>query len=113
MTNLELEAGMRALVRTLAPDGPLLPGAARVVDALQCHLGTHHDVVHLAPIDVASLRGYFDPAHVLAAIARGAELNIDLTARWDYWTDLAAPLETVRCRYNVPPRIPRTATRAA
>lgn len=37
----------------------------------------------------------------------------DLTARWDYWTDLAAPLDAVRRRYNVPPRIPRTATRAA
>jgi hypothetical protein len=319
MTNLELEAGMRALVRTLAPDGPLRPGAARVVDALQSHLGTHHDVVHLAPIDDASLvgqlvdpwlrhqlvralivgilidgactradlarvehiatllgvgepalidvkllldgkrwrlrrhlvarfwvvdhvkariaergvlrtivpliystffrryrnqelarryaalrdlpedslgrayiayidankfglpgergavsdiivqhdlahvlgdygtapaeevlvasfsaghrikdpfafimfvmlqfhlglrmtpgaraeRGYFDPARVLAAIARGAELNIDLTARWDYWPDLAEPLETVRREYNVPPRMPRTAARAA
>lgn len=319
MTDLELEAGMRALVRTLAPDGPLLPGAARVVDALQSHLGTHHDVAHLAPIDAASLagqlvdpwlrrqlvraliigilidgvctradlarveqvaavlgvdepaltdvrlllagkrwrlrrhllarfwvvdrvkariaergvlrtivpliyatffhryrnrelarryaalrdlpegslgrayiayidanrfglpgergavsdiivqhdlahvlgdydttpaeevlvasfsaghrakdpfafimfvmlqfhlglrmtpgakaeRGYFDPAHVLAAIARGAQLNIDLTARWDYWADLRAPLEAVRRRYNVAPRIPRTATRAA
>ena len=319
MTNLELEAGMRALVRTLAPDGPLLPGAARMVDALQSHLGTHHDVAHLAPIDDTSLagqlvdpwlrqqlvraliigilidgrctradlarvehiaailsvgepaltdvklllagkrwrlrrhlvarfwvvdhikariaergvlrtivplvystvfrryrnrelarryaalrelpegslgrayiayvdankfglpgergavsdiivphdlahvlgdyttapadevlvasfsaghrvkdpfafimfvmlqfhlglrmtpgaqaeRGYFDPARILAAIARGAELNIDLTARWDYWTDLAEPLATVRRKYNVPPRLPRTAIRVA
>jgi hypothetical protein len=319
MTNLELEAGMRALVRTLAPDRPLLPGAARVVDALQSHLGIHHDVAHLAPIDDASLvgqlvdpwlrqqliraliigividgactradlarvehiatilgvdepaltdvklllagkrwrlrrhlvarfwvvdhvkariaergvlrtiipliystffrryrnaelarryaalrdlpdgslgrayiayidankfglpgergavsdiivqhdlahvlgdystapaeevlvasfsaghrvkdpfafimfvmlqfhlglrvtpgakaeRSHFDPVRVLGAIARGAELNIDLTARWNYWTDLAEPLETVRRRYNVPPRLPRTAARAA
>jgi hypothetical protein len=315
MTNLELEAGMRALVGTLAPDRPLLPGAARVVDALQSHLGTHHDVAHLAPIDDASLtsqlvdpwlrqqlvralivgividgvctradlarvehiaailgvdepaltdvklllagkrwrlrrhlvarfwvvdhvkariaergvlrtmvpliystffrryrnpelarryaalrelpegsvgrayiayidankfglpgergavsdiivqhdlahvlgdygtapaeevlvasfsaghrvkdpfafimfvmlqfhlglrvtpgakaeRGHFDPARVLAAIARGAELNIDLTARWNYWPDLAEPLEAVRRKYNVSPRIPRIA----
>jgi hypothetical protein len=319
MTNHELNAGMRALVRTLAPDGPLLPGAARVVDALQSHLGTHHDVAHLAPIDDASLVGqlvdpwlrqqlvraliigividgvctradlarveriaailgvvepaltdvklllagkrwrlrrhliarmwvidhikariaergvlrtivpliystffrryrnrelarryaalrdlpdgslgrayiayidankfglpgergavsdiivqhdlahvlgdystapaeevlvasfsaghrvedpfafimfvmlqfhlglrmtpgakaerrHFDPARVLAAIARGAELNIDLTGRWNYWTDLAEPLETVRRKYNVPPRMPRTVARAA
>ena len=319
MTNLELEAGMRALVRTLAPDGPLLPGAARVVDALQSHLGTHHDVAPLAPIDDTSLVGqlvdpwlrqqlvraliigilidglctradlarvehiaallgvdepaltdvklllagkrwrlrrhllarfwvvdhvkariaergvlrtivpliystffhryrnaelarrytalrdlperslgrayiayidankfglpgergavsdiivqhdlahvlgdystapaeevlvasfsaghrvkdpfafimfvmlqfhlglrmtpgakaerrHFDPARVLAAIARGAELNIDLTARWNYWTDLAEPLEIVRRKYNVPSRRPRTAARAA
>ena len=319
MTNLELEAGMRALVRTLAPDRPLLPGAARVVAALQSHLGLHHDAVHLAPIDddtlvgqlvdpwlrrqlvraliigilidgvctradlarvehiaailgvsepaltdvallvagkrwrlrrhllarfwvvdhvkariaergvlrtiipliystffrryrnpelarrfaalrdlpqdslgrayiayidankfglpgergavsdiivqhdlahvlsdydtsppeevlVASFsaghrvkdpfafvmfvmlqfhlglrmtpgakaeRGHFDPAHVLTAIARGAELNIDLTARWDYWTDLTEPLDTVRRKYNVPPRVPRAAARAA
>jgi hypothetical protein len=319
MTNLELEAGMRALVRTLAPDGPLLPGAQRVVDALQAHLGTRCDAAQLAPIDDASLagqlvdpwlrqqlvraliigilidgvctradlarvehvaavlgvdepaltdvklllagkrwrlrrhllarfwvvdhvkariaergvlrtmvpliystffrryrnrelahryaalrdlpehslgrayiayidankfglpgergavsdiivqhdlahvlgdystapadevlvasfsaghrvkdpfafimfvmlqfhlglrmtpgakaeRGYFDPAHVLAAIARGAALSIDLTARWDYWTDLAAPLETVRRRYNVPARMQRTGARAA
>ena len=319
MTNLELEAGMRALVRTLAPDGPLLPGAARVVEALQSHLGIHHDAPHLAPIDDASLagqlvdpwlrqqlvraliigividgactradlarvehiaavldvdepalvdvklllagkrwrlrrhllarfwvvdhvkariaergvlrtlapliystlfrryrnrelarrytalrdlpegtlarayiayvdankfglpgergavsdiivqhdlahvlgdygtapadevlvasfsaghrvkdpfafimfvmlqfhlgrrmtpgakaeRGHFDPARVLAAIARGAELSIDLTARWNYWADLAEPLETVRRKYNVPPRIARTEARAA
>jgi hypothetical protein len=58
-------------------------------------------------------RGYFDPARVLAAIARGAELTIDLTARWDYWADLAEPLETVRRKYNVPPRLPRSVTHAA
>jgi len=74
---------------------------------LQFHLG-----LRVTPGAKAE-RGYFDPAHVLAAIARGAELNIDLTARWDYWTDLAAPLETVRRRYNVSPRMPRAATRAA
>jgi hypothetical protein len=319
MTNLELEAGMRALVRTLAPEGPLLPGAARVVDALQSYLGTDHDAAHLAPIDDAGLagqlvdpslrqqlvraliigilidgvctradlarvehiaallgvdepaladvklllagkrwrlrrhllarfwvvdrvkariaergllrtmvpliystlfhryrnpelarryaalrdlperslgrayiayidankfglpgergavsdiivqhdlahvlgdygtapaeevlvasfsaghrvkdpfafivfamlqfhlglrmtpgakaeRGYFDPAQVLAAIARGAELNMDLTARWDHWADLAAPIEAVRRKYNVSPRIPPAVTRAA
>jgi hypothetical protein len=319
MTNLELEAGMRALVTTLAPDRPLLPGAARVVDALQSHLGTDHDVVHLAPIDDTTLvgrlvdpwlrqqlvraliigilidgvctradlarveriaaildvsepalidvalllagkrwrlrrhllarfwvvdrvkariaergvlrtivpliystffrryrnpelarrfaalrdlpkhslgrayiayidankfglpgergavsdiivqhdlahvlseygtapaeevlvasfsaghrvkdpfafimfamlqfhlglrmtpgakaeRGHFHPAHVLTAIARGAELNIDLTGRWDYWTDLTEPLDTVRRKYNVPPRVSGAFTRAA
>src|ERR1043165_2235814 len=57
MTNLELEAGMRALVRTLAPDRPLLPRAARVVAALQSHPGLHHDAVHLAPIDDDTLVG--------------------------------------------------------
>src|SRR5689334_21400756 len=54
MTNLELEAGMRALVTTLAPDGPLLPGAARVVDALRSHLGIQRECPP-APLDATTL----------------------------------------------------------
>src|SRR5690349_5947565 len=62
MTNPELETGMRALVTRLAPDGRLLPGGARMVDALQSHLGIHHDVAHLTPIDDATLvRELVDP----------------------------------------------------
>jgi hypothetical protein len=46
----------------------------------------------------------FDAPRVLAALQRGAHMNTDLTdGNWDYWSDLALPLETVRARYRVPP----------
>jgi hypothetical protein len=38
---------------------------------------------------------------VLAAIVRGAQVNLDLTAPWDYWADLAKPIDEVRRKYNI------------
>jgi hypothetical protein len=46
----------------------------------------------------------FDAARVLDALRRGAQMNIDLTdGSWDYWADMALPLDEVRAKYNVPP----------
>lgn len=54
-TNEELEAGLQALVRTVAPDGALPAGAARCVGAVQSFLGTRFDASRLAPIDLPTL----------------------------------------------------------
>ena len=51
----EVEAGLRALVRGIAPEGPLPVGAARCVAAVQAHLGTCFDPAALAPIAPAEL----------------------------------------------------------
>src|SRR5262245_9201574 len=51
----EIEAGLRALVWTLAPFGGLSPEIARLVDAVQHQLGTSYDVNKLARIDHATL----------------------------------------------------------
>ncbi len=64
----------------------------------QFHLG-----VRMTPGAKAE-RGHFDPARALAAITRGAAVTIDLTGPWDYWQDLAVPLETLRARYRIAPR---------
>lgn len=65
----------------------------------QFHLG-----VRMTPGAKAE-RGHFDPARVIAAIARGAATTIDLTGAWDYWKDLAVPIETLRARYGISPRM--------
>jgi hypothetical protein len=51
----EIEAGLRALVRTIAPEGPLPEGASRCVAALQEFLGTRLDAARLAPIELPAL----------------------------------------------------------
>lgn len=61
----------------------------------QFHLG-----VRMTPGAEAE-RGCFDPTRVIAAIARGAAVTIDLTGNWDYWQDLALPLDTLRARYGI------------
>lgn len=49
-------------------------------------------------------RGKFDPALVIAAIARGAAVTSDLTAvGWDYWSELALPIEQVRAKHGIAP----------
>ena len=59
--------------------------------------------------------GFFDPARVLAAIARGAAMRTDLTGRWDFWAEMAEPVETLRRRHGIGPRDEAAppATRAA
>src|SRR5690349_3156037 len=47
----QIEAGMRALVRTLSPDEPLGSETARLVDVVQRHLGCRYNVDALRPID--------------------------------------------------------------
>jgi hypothetical protein len=65
---------------------------------LQFHLG-----VRMTPGAKAET-GYFDPAKVLAAIVRGAAVEVDFTAEWDYWRDLRQPVDTLRWLYGIAPR---------
>jgi hypothetical protein len=59
--------------------------------------------IGMTPIAPA-LTHQFDAARVLAAVRRGAEMNVDLTdGSWDYWADFRLPLEAVRAKYRVPP----------
>ena len=75
------------------------PFAFVVFVLLQFHLGLR--MTPGAPAEI----GYFDPARVLAAIDRGAAMSIDLTARWNYWPDLVKPIDEVRRRYGIAPRV--------
>ncbi|MCB9753788.1 MAG: TerB family tellurite resistance protein [Myxococcales bacterium] len=53
---------------------------------------------------VPPTRGRMNPAALLRAIRRGAAMNQDLNEGWDYWDDVAKPIEDVRKRLNIPPR---------
>jgi hypothetical protein len=41
---------------------------------------------------------------MFAAIERGAQVNLDLSDKWDYWAYAALPLDEVRRRLNVLPK---------
>ena len=41
---------------------------------------------------------------MFAALERGSHVTKDLTDRWDYWADIASPLDEVRQRYNILPK---------
>lgn len=46
----------------------------------------------------------FDPARVLRALERGAQVTEDLyDTKWDYWPLFSLPLDEVRARYNILP----------
>lgn len=65
----------------------------------QFHLG-----LQTAPGQVPTERGRFDPATALAAIRRGAAMNVDLSQGWEYWDVVEMPIDEVRARYNIAPR---------
>jgi tellurite resistance protein len=44
-----------------------------------------------------------NPARVIAAMRRGAGMNIDINNGWDPWPVLAEPVEVLRERYNIRP----------
>jgi hypothetical protein len=46
----------------------------------------------------------WDPEKVIRAMQRGAAINTDLTDHWDFWPDLAKPIDEVRHKYNVLPQ---------
>jgi hypothetical protein len=65
---------------------------------MQFNLGI--GVTPIAP----ALSHNFDAARVLVALQRGSRMNIDLTdGHWDYWSDMARPLDELRASYGVPP----------
>lgn len=65
--------------------------------ALQFHLG-----IRVSPYSPRE-KGYFDPARVRRAIARGAAMKRDISVDWDYWRAFDRPLEEVRQELGVPP----------
>lgn len=66
--------------------------------ALQFHLG-----VRVSPYSPGGVKWRFDPARVIRAVRRGMALTRDLSVGWDYWPELARPLDEVRRALNVPP----------
>ena len=66
---------------------------------MQFNLG--HRITPLTPGTQAD----FEPAAVMDAVRRGAAMNADLTdGSWDYWQDLAQPIDDVRRRFNIQPK---------
>jgi hypothetical protein len=65
---------------------------------LQFHAG-----VRMTPGAKAE-RGFFDVGRALAAIERGAAMNVDLSEGWSYWDVIDVPVEELRRRYGIPPR---------
>ncbi len=65
--------------------------------ALQFHLG-----IRVSPYSPRET-GFFDPERVRRALARGAAVRRDLSVGWDYWPELARPLQDVRRDLGVPP----------
>ena len=64
---------------------------------LQFHVG-----IRMTPITEART-GFFDPAKAMAAVRRGAAMNVDLTNGWDYWPVIGEQVEELRRRYNILP----------
>lgn len=85
-----LVTGFSAGHRIRDPFGYLLFGM------FQFHLG-----LRLTP-GAQPERGFFDPPRVLAALRRGAAMNVDLTGEWDYWPWMSRPLAAVREALGVP-----------
>lgn len=67
-------------------------------------LGQFHLGVQMTPTAVPTSRGMFNPRTAIAAIRRGAAMNVDLSSGWEYWDVIDQPLETLRARYNIAPR---------
>lgn len=64
----------------------------------QFHLG-----IQTAP-NVTPETGHFDPVTALAAVRRGAAMNVDLSDGWEYWDVIDQPVDALRERYNIAPR---------
>ncbi|MBN8928210.1 MAG: hypothetical protein BGO51_05695 [Rhodospirillales bacterium 69-11] len=47
--------------------------------------------------------GVLRPDEYFRAVARGAQINVDLMHGWDLWSVAALPLPELRARYNLPP----------
>lgn len=59
--------------------------------------------IGMTPIAPATSHQFDAPA-VLQALRRGSRMTIDLTdGHWDYWADMARPLDEVRAGYGVLP----------
>jgi hypothetical protein len=47
--------------------------------------------------------GLLDPDDYFRAMARGAQINVDLVHGWDFWAVAEVDLPALRARYNLPP----------
>ncbi|HVH43603.1 MAG TPA: hypothetical protein VM925_14710 [Labilithrix sp.] len=65
--------------------------------ALQFHLG-----VKVSPYSPAE-RGFFEPERAARAFTRGLAVNRDLSRDWDFFADMARPLDDVRRDLGIPP----------
>lgn len=64
----------------------------------QFHLG-----LQLSPVATSATRA-IDPEKLLRALKRGTAVNLDLSDKWDPWSDFDVPVEELRKRYNILPR---------
>jgi hypothetical protein len=74
---------------------------------LQFHVG-----VRMTP-GARAEHGFFDVERALLALERGAAMNVDLSADWDYWAVVDVPVEELRRRYAISPRQELEAERMA
>jgi tellurite resistance protein len=58
--------------------------------------------IHMAP-GVEPEYDMMNPARMIAAIRRGAAMNLDLNVGWSYWDVINEPVEELRIRYNILP----------
>jgi len=76
------------------------PAAMLLAVMLQFHLA-----VQIIPADPGRT-GLFDVMGFMKAAQRGAQMNIDLiSSGWDPWDVFDQPVDELRRRYNVPPRL--------
>ncbi len=65
----------------------------------QLHLGVA--TMPGQPVDTGGL----DMRMCLEALQRGAAMTVDLSGPWDYWAVIDRPVEELRARYGIPPRL--------
>ncbi|WP_428267885.1 hypothetical protein [Haliangium sp.] len=66
---------------------------------MQFHLGLR------IALGVQPEHGKFDVRGALLALRRGAAMNIDLSTGWEYWDVVEEPLDELRRRYDIAPRV--------
>lgn len=57
--------------------------------------------IQTAPPNVPTSTMKLDPLRMLTAFRRGAAMNLDLNAGWDYWPVLDQPIEALRARFGI------------
>jgi hypothetical protein len=63
-----------------------------------------HHAVRITP-GAPPAEGFFDPAKVLWAIHRGAQVNVDMTHQWNFWPLMTLPIEDARALIGLLPKL--------
>ena len=63
-----------------------------------------HQGIRVTPAAPAEI-GHFDPQRVLWSLHRGAQCNVDMTSKWDFWPLMTLPLEEARKQVNLLPKL--------